>query len=258
MRYEEEVAAIHDARVARLRSGTGWLSLVDKVFLGQGLTRLRLPDGSTTGDIFVEGRRVELAGKVLRSDAAGRGEPVTVNGFVLELMERGDTLALRIRDHRELPRPFGALSRFPVDPTWRKPARLVPHASPRELVLDFEGATGSGHVTDTFVSPGVLAFEHAGAEQRLEAVWEGAERKRLFVLFRDATSGTESYPTGRFLYAEPDLIDFNLAMLPGCAFTDHATCPLPPPGNRLLIPVRAGERFYEPYEAYETGHAGAR
>lgn len=250
-RYEEDVEEAHARRVARLRSATGWLSLVDKVFLGQGMTKLHLPDGSFTGDFFVTGKRVELDGRHLRSDAEGRADAVNINGFVIEVMERGDTLALRIRDHRELPRPFAGISRFPVDPTWRKVARFVPYAEPKEVFLDFEGATAEGGVTDRFLSPGVAAFDHDGAEHRLQVVWLGADRKSLVVMFRDATSGKDSYPLGRLVNADaPDaagnvVVDFNRAILPGCAFSIYATCPIPPRENHLTIEVRAGERFYQ-------------
>ena len=102
-----------------------------------------------------------------------------------------------------------------------------------------------GLVARAFTARRMRAIEH-----RIEAVYEDGSRKRLFLLFRDATSGTESYGLGRFVYAPlPDergrlTIDFNLAMLPGCAFTVFATCPIPPKENRLAIPVRAGEREY--------------
>lgn len=248
MSYEDEVERVVRARVDRLRSATGWLSLVDKIFLGQGTTTLRLPDGSS-GTIVVDGNVVTLDGVPMKSDRAGRAEPVDRNGFVLELMERGDTLAIRVRDLRQLPRPFAGIARFAVDPAWRKPARLVAHPEPKHFDLEFQGAV-DGAVTDRFESPGSIVFEHDGAEHRLDAVWEGG-RKRLLVMFRDGTTGRESYPLGRLLYTSaPDeggavVIDFNLAMIPGCAFTVFATCPIPPPQNRLPIAIRAGERFYE-------------
>lgn len=251
MKYEEEIEAHHRRRVERLRSGTGWLSLVDKVFLSPGTTELKLPDGSIEGPLVVEGTRVELGGRVLKSDKDGPADKININGFVVELMERGHSLALRVRDHRALPRPFAGIARFPVDATWSKDARLERWPEPRTITLDFEGATAGGGVTDEFVSPGRLVFEHDGEEHALEAVWEGHDETRLMVLFRDATSGKESYPLGRFVYANaPDendrvVLDFNLAMLPGCAFSVHATCPIPAKGNVLAIDVRAGERFYE-------------
>lgn len=76
-----------------------------------------------------------------------------------------------------------------------------------------------------------------------------ARAKELFFVFSDATSGKGSYPGGRFLYtALPDkdgnvTLDFNRAYSPPCAFTDFATCPLPPPQNRLKVAIAAGERY---------------
>jgi uncharacterized protein (DUF1684 family) len=227
------------------------LSLVDKIFLSPATTELTLPDGSIEGPLVVEGRRVELGGRELRSDRDGTADKVNINGFVVELMERGDSLALRIRDHRELPRPFAGIARFAVDETWKKIARLERSPEPRKVTLDFEGATASGGVTDEFVSPGRLVFAHDGGTHALEAVWEGHDETRLMVLFRDATSGKASYPLGRFVYGDaPDedgnvVLDFNLAMLPGCAFSVYATCPIASKENDLAIEIRAGERFYE-------------
>jgi uncharacterized protein (DUF1684 family) len=271
--YVESVEQVRRAREARLRSATGWLSLVGKAFLGQGTTTVgsapdagaRLPDGAPAhvGRLHVEGNTVRfeaadgvlvtcegelVASRALRSDRNGKADSLVVSGFVMELMERGDALALRIRDTRVLPRPFAGIATFPIDPAWVVHARLVPHPERRMVDLDFEGAIGS--VADSFVSPGWVVFAHLGKEHRLEAVYEDSSRRRLFVLFRDATSGVDSYGIGRFLYAPlPDqtgdvVLDFNLAMLPGCAFTAYATCPIPQRSNTLTIPIHAGEREY--------------
>ena len=72
----------------------------------------------------------------------------------------------------------------------------------------------------------------------------------LSLVFADRTSGHGSYPAGRFLDAPmPDasgtvVLDFNKSYNPPCAFTAFATCPLPPPENRLDLPVVAGEKAY--------------
>jgi len=73
----------------------------------------------------------------------------------------------------------------------------------------------------------------------------GAEE--LFFIFRDQTAGKETYPAGRFLYAPMPkdgkvVLDFNKAYSPPCAFTAFATCPLPPPQNRLPVRIEAGEK----------------
>ena len=272
--YAATVEAARAARIARLRSATGWLSLVGKAFLGPGATivgaapdaGVRLPEGAPprVGEVHVEGKTVRFTPapgvaiacngesltepRVLRSDHEGKADVLDASGIVLELMERGDALALRIRDTRILPRPFAGIATFPIDPSWAVRARLVPHASPIEIDLDYEGATGA--VIDRFVSPGDVVFTRDSAEHRLRAVYEDPTQRRLFLLFRDATSGQESYGLGRFLYASIPgasgelVVDFNLAMLPGCAFTVYATCPIPPRANTLPIPVRAGEQEY--------------
>lgn len=263
--YAAAIEAAHEARVARLRSAAGWLSLVGKTFFAQGTTEIVLPDGGgAIGTVTLDGKVVRFdprdgadvifAGKpvrssqILRSDLNGKADALEARGFVLEVMERGDTFALRIRDTREIPRPYAGISRFTVDPAWKLRAQLEAYTEPRTIDVDFEGAADA--LSHGFVSPGLLVITHDGAEHRLEAVYESSARTRLFILFRDATSGPESYGSGRFLYAPlPDEhgaveVDFNLAMLPGCAFTVFATCPIPPKQNRLPIAVRAGEREY--------------
>ena len=93
---------------------------------------------------------------------------------------------------------------------------------------------------------GVLEFELAGRPYRLQAL--AGDDGDLFLIFADATKGITTYGAGRFLWADaPDaeghtVLDFNRVYNPPCAFTPFATCPLPPPGNRLDATVTAGER----------------
>jgi uncharacterized protein (DUF1684 family) len=105
---------------------------------------------------------------------------------------------------------------------------------------------------------GTLVFDWAGKPQRLVAALD-PETDDLFVLFRDATHGRETYAAGRFLHApKPDAagwttLDFNRAYNPPCAFTPYATCPLTPTANRLGVAIRAGERRTSAgAEAHET------
>jgi len=88
-------------------------------------------------------------------------------------------------------------------------------------------------------------FEVAGQTVRLLPMAVGD--KEVFFVFRDQTSGRESYGAGRFLKANPAVnqkicLDFNFAYNPPCAFTPFATCPLPPPENWLPFALPAGER----------------
>ncbi len=90
-------------------------------------------------------------------------------------------------------------------------------------------------------------FHLAGREFRLYPILEEPGAKQLFFIFRDQTSGKETYGAGRFLYTDLPkdgqvILDFNKAYNPPCVFTPYATCPLPPPENRLAVRIEAGER----------------
>ena len=96
--------------------------------------------------------------------------------------------------------------------------------------------------------PGELRFRVKGKQYSLQVIREPEEHsKRLFVMFRDSTNGTETYPAMRYTYVnQPDslgrtALDFNESYSPPCAFTNFATCPLPPKGNTLPFRVPAGE-----------------
>jgi uncharacterized protein (DUF1684 family) len=84
---------------------------------------------------------------------------------------------------------------------------------------------------------------------RLEPVLEDPDAKELFFIFKDLTAGETTYPSGRFLYADLPVegkvvLDFNRAYNPPCAFTPYATCPLPPPQNKMGVRIEAGEQSY--------------
>jgi uncharacterized protein (DUF1684 family) len=70
----------------------------------------------------------------------------------------------------------------------------------------------------------------------------------LFIPFRDATSGHETYGAGRYLevhtHGDDVTIDFNYAYNPNCAYDPSWSCPLPPPENWLKVPIRAGEKVF--------------
>jgi uncharacterized protein (DUF1684 family) len=105
-------------------------------------------------------------------------------------------------------------------------------------------------MTEEMTSPGAIVFEREGRSWRLDAILEAPGDRELFVMFSDATSGKQTYGAGRFLYvglpnADRIEVDFNEAFNPPCAFTDFATCPLPPQQNRLALAIDAGELKYE-------------
>ena len=94
---------------------------------------------------------------------------------------------------------------------------------------------------------GVVEFTLGGQKVRLRPMT--TRPKRFWFIFRDATSGKETYETARFLYSDlrddgTTVLDFNEAYNPPCAFTDFATCPLPRKENQLPVRIEAGELAY--------------
>jgi uncharacterized protein (DUF1684 family) len=122
---------------------------------------------------------------------------------------------------------------------------LARSGTPQTLLMQ----TSSGD-EQSFEEIGTISFEVDGQPATLH-VYRMEEGGELFLPFRDATSGQESYGAGRYL--EPQLIgadmllvDFNLAYNPYCAYSEAYACPLPPLENWLRVPIRAGEKkFHE-------------
>ena len=141
---------------------------------------------------------------------------------------------------------FGGLPYYRVQPSYRVPAALREVRSNPPVVIQLPN---SAHQIEQKVKVGSLAFTLEGREFTLTAFAENAGRiERLWVPFRDLTSGLETYGGGRYLDLERtgsgtyDL-DFNRAYHPYCVYNPTYECPYPPPENRLEIAVRAGERL---------------
>lgn len=141
---------------------------------------------------------------------------------------------------------FDGLTYYPIDLAFRfEGLQLQPLDA--ELDVETQVQTSDGALRDGR-RVGALVFEVAGQEQRLTALQlANSHGDDLFVPFRDATSGAETYGAGRYLDLEPladgtyDL-DFNLAYSPFCAYSPSYSCPLPPAENRLAARISAGER----------------
>jgi hypothetical protein len=177
----------------------------------------------------------------LQDDLGGDPTIVELGSLRFHLIKRGARIGLRVRD-AEAPalRKFGGVPRFPVDPTWRVTGRLERSSGPRTIeVPDIVGDV----IEET--SPGDVIIPLPGGEQRLHALEE--DEGKLWLIFGDATNGHATYAAGRFLVTSPVdadgsvVVDFNLAYNMPCVFSPYATCPLPPAGNRLTVPVPAGE-----------------
>jgi uncharacterized protein (DUF1684 family) len=258
-------------RLGRLTSDTGWLTLSALFWLKEGensfgrassnalvLEHASLAD--TAGSFVLTGQRVRFVARPgggvthdgqavasldLASDAQGEPTMLASGSLRFFVIERAGNLGVRVRDldnpHR---RNFGGLTYFPVSTDWVCNARFEPYEPPRRLkIVNILGMEQEAQ------SPGAVVFRKNGREWRLDAVLETPGDQELFVMFADGTSGRETYGGGRFLYiplpqGHTALVDFNKAFNPPCALNDFATCPLPPPQNRLKLRVDAGEKKY--------------
>jgi uncharacterized protein len=157
------------------------------------------------------------------------------------------------RSHPQSPLPadrrasFGGLEYWPYDPQARVPAELEDVAAAPEQVET------SGTEPILFQPFARAGFELREERLSLEVAWLAAYGGGVFLCFRDATSGTESYGGGRYLLdtvkgadlGDDDgqlVLDFNFAYNPSCSYDPGWICPLAPPANRLAVAVEAGER----------------
>ncbi|KAB1657337.1 DUF1684 domain-containing protein [Pseudoclavibacter chungangensis] len=162
---------------------------------------------------------------------------------VVELAKRGGHDIVRPR-HPGTPllRDYTGTPTYVPNPRWVAHGRFVPFDEPRPVTVG-SAAPGLEHVYD---APGVVEFELRGEPLRLTVF--GGHGGGYLALFTDETSGVTTYAANRSLsIASPDadggvVLDFNRAVNLPCAYTDHATCPLPPAENRLPVAIEAGEK----------------
>ncbi len=179
----------------------------------------------------------------LRPDSEREPDELTVGDVRMVVHHSGDSLRLRVRDpNGPLAKGFAGFTWFPIDTRYRVTGRYAKDAQPRTLqVLN---TFGEG---DEMESDGVVHFTLDGQSLQLRPF--KSERGRLFFVFKDASSGVETYDAARFLYSDlqPDgtvVLDFNQAYNPPCAFNPYTTCPLPLRENHLPVEILAGERAY--------------
>ena len=240
-----------ESRRARLTSDDGWLTLVGLTWLHEGPNDITLPaHPPVTRKFVLQNGHVSMNGAVLRDDTDPQGPTVTRIGTLsFQVIKRSDTkgdrFGIRMKDTQSPSRAhFRGLQYFSPDESYRVVARFEPYNPPKKVAI-----TNVLGMTSEEISPGALVFSLKGKSFRLEPILEQGE-KDLFIIFKDGTSGKETYPAARYVYASPPdagkttVIDFNHAYNPPCAFTPYATCPLPPPPNRLPVRIEAGEKTY--------------
>ena len=169
---------------------------------------------------------------------------------VVELAKRGGEYIVRPRHPgNALLNEYRGTPAYAPDASFAVNGTFVPYEVPRPTTV---GAAVEG-IQHVYEAPGELQFRLAGQELVLTA-FNGHAPGTLSVLFTDATSGKTTYAANRSLTVTPDadgavVLDFNRAVNLPCAYTDLATCPLPPAENRLAVAIEAGEQI--PYERQE-------
>lgn len=267
--YETEIIEWQQKRNAYQVSEEGWVNLAGLFWLKEGINTFG--SGAENDLIFPAQRIAEQGGFMLLKQGVVtiEGAPgvelrlndvITSSGIVYQpdtttiivehgslrwfIIKRDDKYGVRLRDFENpLLKTFHKIECFPIDPKWRIEGRIAWADSSRIIeITNVLGQTGPQR------SVGTLVFEYYGKEYTLDALDEGGDE--FFIIFGDETNARETYGTGRYMYVpvpkEGDrvIIDFNKAYNPPCAFTEFATCPLPPKQNILPFAIPAGEKNY--------------
>lgn len=264
-------------REREIAAPDGWLTLIGLEWLSPGVNsfgtatdcsiKIRAQAPPRFGVLTVSGTTVQLLapaggfpadfqldGKPAREGilSADDNKPsiLTWHGLTMVVLPRGGRYALRIKDADSPTRTgFHGLHWYAPDPRFHVTAKWIPYTEPH-----VERIPTIINTTLNMPAPGVAEFTLEGKTLRLEPVFEGGERDKLFFILRDLTSRTTTYEAARFLHtglpsngvAAPGslTLDFNELYNPPCAYTPYATCPLPPEQNRLSVTIEAGEQRY--------------
>lgn len=266
--YIEEIESWRRAADENLRKENSWLALAGLYWLNEGensfgthpSNTIVLPGDSGPGKvgvITVEEDRVTLEVEeavslsvdgeyikrvMLEPDTSGSPTEMKLGDLTLILIKREDGFGIRLWDNQRPERVnFSGRAWFPIDENYLLKGRYQPFEEDLDLML--QRKNGADFLQ---TAQGLIKFHLNGKDLSLIAFEQ--EDGSLFTLFFDQTSGKDTYPAGRYLVVPPAEegsleIDFNRAYNPPCAFTDYATCPLPPPQNKLEAAILAGERI---------------
>lgn len=268
--YTDSIEQWRAQRVESLKKPDGWFS-----YAGSGIVNLgRSTIGSAPENTIVLPKGPARLGTLVLDKAgsasfrAQRGSGAMVDGKLLKgklalktnvdgatptridigdawfyLVHMGDVIGWRFRDPQSPAlKSFSGIDTFPIDPSWRIEADWQVFEPAREIEL-----MTIINTLEKAPVPGMATFERDGQRFELQPVLE--DDGQLFFIFTDQTSGRETYPAARFLYAEPAsngkvVLDFNKAFNPPCALSPYVVCPTAPPENRLKLRIGAGEKTY--------------
>ena len=212
---------------------------IGRVVVADGSVRYEPASGITPrrGDTPLSGTIV------LKERGKDAADEVAINDVKFAVHESGRRLSLRVWDpDGQRARQFAGFDWFAIDPNYRVVARFIPDDKPINVpVVNTYGDA------DVYPSEGVVEFTLNGETVRLRPFT--TRPKRFYFVFRDGSSGQETYETARFLYSDllddgTTVLDFNQAYNPPCAFNPFTTCPIPIKENQLALKILAGEKKY--------------
>jgi uncharacterized protein (DUF1684 family) len=263
--YRATIGKWRQAYEAGLKSDSGWLTVSGLFWLHEGentfgsgpLNDMVLPApaparagsfefhaGHTIVHInpgvvaLFRGQRVDSAEMHPDSNA----DQLVLGDLTLYVHSSGERFTVRLRDkNSRLRKEFTGTRWFPVDESYRVIAKYVPYDKPKQI--EIQNVMGDT-LPETIL--GYAAFKLGGKDLQLDAEVDGTD---VSFVFRDLTSGHETYAASRFLDTKIEsdggvVLDFNQAYNPPCAYNPFTTCPLPPPQNRLDVRIEAGEKTY--------------
>jgi len=266
--YKAEIVKWRTEQETKLRSENNWLSVVGLAWLKPGDNsvgsgddnQVRMPASisknlgnfNLSGDqvflelitaegVTVNGEKSEAAKPYpLVADTEGKATEVKSGPVTFFMIKRKNGYGVRIKDSTSVARQnFKGRQWYDVDEKLKIEAKFVPFPKPKKIIVP--DVLGNDNLEE---SPGYVQFKLNGKSYKLTPTMEENE---LFFVFKDKSCGKESYAAARFLYAEAAkdgkvILDFNKTVNPPCAFTDFATCPLPPKSNLLTAAILAGEK----------------
>ncbi len=271
--YIQTIQAWQESRNEEMRDTTSsWLNLVGLHWLEEGESTfgsdssntLLFPDhspafaGTFTLEDSVLSLQVAEGVSILHKGQAVKDmvlqhdmDPTTtylqMGSINIHAISRPEGIAIRVKDSQNPDLVnFKDIPNFDIKADWQLEAQLEWYDQPIPIMIPT--VLGSQRMQKC---PALIVFEVNGERHELypydsfygDPVWT--------VIFSDLTNGETTYGGGRFLSLDAPkpgtpsmLIDFNKAYNPPCAFSAFATCPVPPPENRLGLAIAAGEKMY--------------
>lgn len=267
--YKTEITKWRNDHETKLKGESSWFSLAGLFWLKEGVNTI---GRGTNFDIqLTENFKAEKFGEILFQNGVAtlkvekgveainegkqiseiiltsdeNSKPITIQtgSQSFYVIKREDRFGIRLKDKNNKARlDFKGLHWFPIDAKYQVTATFEPFSEPKEILIP--NMLGGSY---KMKSEGILKFKLLGKNYSLQPVEEDG---KYFIIFRDLTSKKDTYGVGRFLYAEKSkdnnvILDFNKAENPPCAYTEFATCPIPPQQNRLQLAIKAGEKRYD-------------